>query len=64
MFVNIKLLLMLAISELEEWILFAKSVSMDSNLLDYVLSMFTDTYRDSFTGETPLVLSNRSLYSV
>lgn len=50
--------------ELEEWILFAKSVSMDSNLLDYVLSMFTDTYRDSFDGETPLVLSNRSLYSV
>lgn len=50
--------------ELEAWITFAKSVSMDSNLLDYVLSMFTDTYRDSFEGETPLILSNRSLYSV
>lgn len=50
--------------ELEDWIAFAKSVSMDFNLLEYVLSMFTDIYRDSFEGETPLILSNRSLYSV
>ena len=49
--------------ELEDWISFAKSVNMDSNLLQFVLSMFTDTYRNTYEGSFPLVLSNRSLFA-
>lgn len=50
--------------ELESWVSYAKSVSMDSALLSYVLSMFTEQYRDSFEGPVPLILSNRSLYKL
>lgn len=50
--------------ELDSWISYAKSVSMDSNLLAYILSMFTEKYKDNYDGDIPLVLSNRSVYAV
>lgn len=49
--------------ELDNWISYAKSANMDLSLLQFVLSMFTDTYRDTYEGTFPLILSNRSLFT-